>query len=275
MKKETFKLKKVISGLILLTCTIVVSLSVSSCDKWIEEKIKDTFGGSIPGLGDVTGELTGTPFKLPEGIDLTGEITGAGSQNNYWLSYAPGERLFVNKNGTVEKQIAPVRTHAGEDTENHYFGSGYGYVDLLIPLRNTRSTPVAVTIPAATIILSKSGYSQHGVLIKKVTFTIPANSDYRLNLSLYCGNALRSSAYSDDIYVFGVVSDAKELLDLCDRVKNKKINIEEFLRSNSSERSTYSTQVNALQDIVWKITDWGGKLSNDDKSYINSLPNSN
>ena len=276
MKKEMIKFKKAIYVLMLLISTIVMTLSVSSCSKWIEKLIEDeTKREEIPGLGNAAGNLTGTPFKLPEGIELTEEITGAGYQNHYWITYAPSERLFVNKDGTVEKQMFPVRTRAGEDIENHHYGSGYGYVDLLISLRNTRTNPVEVTIPAASIFVSKAGDCQNGVLIKKVTFTIPANSVYLLCLSLYCGNSSKSAAGYSDQYVFSVVSNAKPLLDLCDRVKNKKINIEEFSKSSSSDREKYTTQVDVLQDIVWHITDYTGKLSNDDISYINSLPNSN
>jgi hypothetical protein len=251
----------------------MMTLTVSSCSKWIEDLLKGE--GSIPGLGNVTGELTGTQFKLPDGVIPVGDITGEGDQENYWTLNAPTERMFVQKDGTVEKRITPVRTRAGEEMEIHYFGSGEGYVDLLITLQNTRSTAVEVTIPAATIFVSKAGDTQNGVLIKKVVFTIPAGSVYRLCLSMYCGNLSRGTAHRGDIYVFGVVSDAKALLDLCDRVKNRKINIEEFSRTSSTDKSIYDTQAEKLQSIVWQITDFSGKLSDSDISYINSLPNSN
>ena len=266
-------LKNVTSILMLLTCVAMMALCLNSCNKG-EDPFKNGGDEEIPGLGNAEGELTGTPFKLPDGIELTGNITGAGYQNDYWILYtAPSERKLVHKDGTVEDRVAPIRTRV--DEESNYRGSGYGYVDLLIPLRNTRLTPVEVTIPAATIIVSQSGECQHGVLIKKVTFTIPANGSYRLILSLYCGNLSKSSAYSSDIYVWGVVSNAKALLDLCDRVKNKKINIEEFSRTSNTDYNVYEDQVDELQSIVWEITDFSGKLSDDDIRYINSLPNSN
>ena len=242
------------------------------------EEVEDPFefenGEVIPGLGDAKGEPTGTKFKLPDGIELTGDITGGGNPYPYWsdIFATLSERKFVHKDGTVENLITPVRTRVGEE-EINYRGSGLGVVELLIPLRNTRSTSVEVTIPATTIFLSQSGDCQHGVLIKKVTFTIPANSSYSLNLSLYCGNAHRSPAHIDEIYIWGVVSDSKGLLDLCDRVKNKKINIEEFSR-NMEDFNVYFAQIMELQNIVWNVTDYYGRPTAEDISYINSLPNS-
>jgi len=273
MNYLTTNLKKTTSKLILLTCVAMMTLSLNSCIKSGEDPLDN--GGEIPGLGNAEGSLTGTPFKLPDGIELTDDITGASYSEYYWDLYTSSVRNFVEKDGTVKNMILPVWTRAEEANESHFRGSGYGYVDLLIPLRNTRSTPVEVTIPAATIILSKAGDCQHGVLIKKVTFTIPANGSYRLILSLYCGNLSKDSAGTGDIYIWGVVSNAQALLDLCDRVKNKKINIEEFVSTSSTDENTYDRQVSRLQSIVWEITDYSGKLSDDDIAYINALPNSN
>ena len=282
MKQLENNLKTATSKLMLFACAIIMTLSLNSClDDWFK-KDKEEEGVEIPGLGNAGGELTGTPFKLPDGVVVEGEITGASysnDQDNYWTrSFASGvtTRSFIHKDGRVETKPIPVQTRANETTPIFYYrGSGPGYVDLLIPLRNTRSTSVDVTFPAATILVSKAGDCQNGVLLKKVTVTIPANSVYHLCLVFYCGNASKSSAGRYDVYVFGVVSNARALLDLCDRVKNKKINIEEFSRTNSNDRNTYSDQASRLQSIVWNVTDYYGKLDEEDIKYINSLPNSN
>jgi hypothetical protein len=261
-------------GHILWICAVLLA----GCEKAEDEQeIVDYQAGEIPGLGGADGELTGTPFQLPDGIELTEDITGAANQDRYWdfsafYSAKFTARSFIGKDGGVEtKSFAPqIRVGEEEDAEIHYYGSGYGFVDLLIAMHNNRSTPVTVTFPAATILRSQSGNCQNGVLIKKVTVTIPANSDYRLSLSFYCGNAHKSSAHSSDVYVLGVVSNARPLLDLCDRVKNKKINIEEFSRTSQADYDTYNDQVDRLQDIVWHVTDDDG-LTEYDIEYINSL----
>jgi len=268
-------LKTISSKLMICAGALCLMISLNSCLKDLFPKEEERI--EIPGLGDTEGNLTGKPFTLPDGVVLEGDITGSARQSYYWQVSSLGitEPWKISKSGKEIKDI-PVTTRAGNDPEIIYRGSGYsGYVNLLLKLRNTRSTPVEVTIPAATIFISKAGDCQNGVLIKLVKFTIPANSLYHLCLVLYCGNLSKNTASSSDIYILGVVSDAKPLLDLCDRVKNKKINIEEFSRSNSNDKTVYSNQVSELQDIVWHVTDHYGRLTDEDKRYINSLPNSN
>lgn len=254
----------------LIGCTAV------SCGKDDDEpqpQPKDYAPGEIPGLGEAEGELTGTPFKLPDGVVLTGEITGGGDQDGYWNLYGESSMsyAFTAKDGTVTTRSLAPKTRAGENA--HYFGSGSSCVDLVIPMRNSRSSSVTVTFPAALILRNDAGDCQNGVLIKEVTVTIPAGADYRLHLAFYCGNLHKDTAGSDDRYSLGVVSDAKPLLDLCDRVKNKKINIEEFDPTKEEDFDTYISQRTTLQVIVWLVTDGPG-LTEEGISYINSLPNS-
>lgn len=261
------------ASMMLLLCAVVTALSFNSCKK--ENPVVTYKDGEIPGLGNTEGDLTGTPFKLPEGVELTGTITGDADNYFYWEfdwgydgmpSYS-----FINKKGKVEtKSLSPKRA----DEEIHYFGSGPGYVDLLIPLRNKLTTAITVTFPAATIIRSQDGDCQNGVLLKKVVITIPASSEYKLCLSMYCGNLSKHSAGSSDVYVWAVVSDAKPILDLCDMVKNKKINIEEYDSTSYDEYQIYNSIVNKLQDIVWDITDYYG-MDEYSIEEVLALPNSN
>jgi len=281
MKQLEKKPKNALSKLIIFACALCLMTSFNSCSKiedWFKEKEKDEF--AIPGLGGSTGKLTGTPYKLPDGIELAGEITGSGEFGYYWFdNYSASsktERFIARKDGTIktiDENLTGLEIRAGEE-KVYYFGSGLGLVTLVIPLKNVRANPISVTIPAATVFESKTGSYQNGVLIKKVTFTIPANSNYQLGLVLYCGNASRSAANGSAVYVMGVVSDAKALLDLCDRVKNKKINIEEFPATNYESMSIFVNQASELQNIVWNVTDYNG-LTSDDIKYINALPNSN
>ena len=230
----------VISAFVLNGC-----YTESNDDPAVDPNVETYDAGKIPGLGNITGDLTGTPLTLPNGIELTEDITGGVSQYDYWSS---------------------------NSSTNYYYGSGVGYVSLRIPLSNTNSASKAVTLPAASIFVSKSGTCQNGVLLKEVTITIPAKSTFLLCLSLYCGNHSKHAAYISDIYTFGVISNANLLLDLCKLIKNKKINIEKFSRTNSNDLDIYSSQVNNLQGILWRITDGGGITTND-IDYINSLPN--
>ena len=223
---------------------VFVAISFIACNK---ENLIIYEAGDIPGLGGTPGDLTGNPFELPSNVELIGDITGSGNYSGYW-------------------------NHSTGGQEIHYYGSGRGYVDLLLKLRNARSNPVTVTFPAATILVSKTGRCQNGVLMQKVTVTIPANSEYHLCLSFYCGNAHKNAAGNSDVYVFSVVSNAKPLIDLCNKLKNKKINIEKFSNTSTSDYNIYSGQGPKLQNIIWSVTDGEG-ISESDIEYINSLPN--
>ncbi|MCL2682834.1 MAG: hypothetical protein FWE63_05035 [Bacteroidales bacterium] len=266
MKKN---LKHVMPKLMLFAGILIMALSFNSCGK--EKKPKSNYeAGQIPGLGNTPGNLTGTPFTLPAGVVLIEDITGNAYQGNYW-NIAEKAYFYISKAGTIETSTLAFLTRA-QEKPIHYFGSGRSYVNLLIPLRNTLSTSVTVTFPEATIIRSQTGDCQNGVLLKKVVVTIPAGSDYYLCLSLYCGNASKGTAGYDDIYVWGVVSDVKLLLDLCNMIKNKKINIEEFSSTSSNDYDAYYHVTTLLQDAVWEITDGNG-LTQETINAINVLLN--
>lgn len=268
-------MKKRISFYLFMLLGCFVFITSCSNDDELDFEVLEVEAGHIPGLGNEEGELTGTPFSLPEGISLIDDITGSGSQYGYWNFNARSvsNRVFVGKDGTIKTQSLSPPIARGDVMDYHYFGSGYGYVNLLIPMRNTKNQSVTVTFPAALILENESGYCQNGVLLKKVEVKIPAGSDYYLNLSFYCGNADRSAAGSSDVYTLGVVSNAAPLVDLCNRLKNKRINIEEFDSTSYEDYSLYNDQIDELQDIVWEITDYDG-LKEEHIAYINSLPNS-
>ena len=229
--------------------------------------------GQIPGLGSSDGELTGAMFQLPDGVILIDDITGKGDPDGYWDFSETRSYQFTDKNDSViTRQISPKLYR--DETQINYRGSGNGYVDLLVPMHNSNNYPVTVTFPAALIAKNYAGNCQNGVLLKKVIVEIPANSDYYLNLSFYCGNLTKSTASDNDIYSFSVVSDAEALIELCDLLKNKKINIEEFDPTKYEDQSTFESQVGMLQLIVWSITEWNG-LNRIYTMYINGLPESN
>ena len=73
----------------------MMALFLNSCTKTDDLLTDDNEG--IPGLGNAAGEPTGTKFKLPDGIELTGNITGADYTYEYWvLGAARSERIFFS-----------------------------------------------------------------------------------------------------------------------------------------------------------------------------------
>ena len=232
--------------MLIFVCTAIMTVSFNACNK--SDDLEQYEPGAIPGLGETIGEVPGNIFILPNGIEVIGEINGSISSNNYWYQSSSSEQSI------------------------HYYGSGPGYVDLLLKLRNVSSKSITVTFPRATVFVSKSGSTQNGILIQKVTITIPANSDYYLGIVLYCGNRHKSSASRVSVYEIGIVCNASSLIDLCKLLQNKMINIEKFSSTSISDRNTYNSQKTLLQNIVWQVTDGNG-LTQSDIDFINSLPN--
>lgn len=229
--------------------------------------------GNIPGLGNSDGTLTGTPFELPDGVTLIGDITANGNSYGYWDFSESKTYKKTNKDGSVTTgMILPKLTR--NDSLAHYYGSGSGLVDLFIPMHNSNNNPVTVTFPAALVVRNIAGNCQNGVLIKKAVVQIPANSDYYVNLSFYCANLSKETPGESDLYTFAVISDADPLIELCEMVKNKKINIEEFDPTSYEDQSTFTSQTSMLQLIIWAVTDSTG-LTSLYNNYINGLPESN
>lgn len=85
---------------------------------------------------------------------------------------------------------------------------------------------------------------------------------------MHCGNSSLNPSSSSEKYEWAVISNSSLIVDLCNRLANKKINYEEF----SIGESGYGTQVNKLQDILWRLTDGTG-ITESDIEYIDSLPN--
>ena len=67
------------------------------------------------------------------------------------------------------------------------------------------------------------------------------------------------------------MSNSSVIVDLCERLKNKEINYEEFA---SDEISVFRAQRTVLQNIVWNLTDYGNPHSEANIKYIEELPNS-
>jgi hypothetical protein len=65
-------------------------------------------------------------------------------------------------------------------------------------------------------------------------------------------------------------------MDLCERVKNKRINTEEYPsgRHGYADSDQYDAYVLRLQDMVWKLTDRGEPLSEEDIAFIEQMENS-
>ena len=244
MKNTKFN---ILSNMLKTALSVCAALFLCSCEYEDNDTTLNYKAGKIPGLGWTEGNPTGKPIKLPSGLELVGGIMGGGNSKGYWNQKA-------NSTGTQS---------------TYWRGSGSGDICLVMKLRNVKSSSVKWEIPAGSIFVSKSGGVQHGILLQYTSVTIPAASEATLILSLYCGNTGKAVARSGHGFDLGVESNAKPLLDLCDRLKNKRINIEKFAPGEGP--AAYNERALQLKNILWKITDGDG-LSDGDANYISSMP---
>ena len=242
---------------------LFAALVFASCEKDAPAvEVQEDMPGTIAGLGETEGELTGTTFQLPQGIELADKIRGGYDSYNYRSAATGMDKAAVVKSLKALPHSVQLRADGERIQLDTTLGSGY-YVEIFIPLRNTTSAPITVTFPAGLIAESVSGKCQNGVLLKKTTIRIPAKSVYGVLLLMYCGNAHRDASYSSEEYVFAVVSNSSLIMNLCNRLKNKRINYEEYPvnRYGNVDSNQYDSYVSDLQSILLDLTDYAEPLS--------------
>jgi hypothetical protein len=225
--------------IIRLFVTLSVLCTAFSCSKDSDPTLVIDQPGQIPGLGDMPGEPTGKPFSLPSGLELKQDITGS---------------AYDEKVDTI-------------------VGAGFD-VRLLIVLENKTAKAIDLVFPAGLIFKSKNNDRQHGLLLKKVSVHIPADATLTFQLIAFCCNLSKPAPGEDDVMILGVISNSSLITDLCERLKNKRLNFEtEAGRSmNFFEYYEYFDFIDPFRDIVWNFTDHGIPLSADDIALIESLP---
>ncbi len=233
--------------------TLPILFTSCSSDDDEKEIIIDDEPGEIPGLGNDKGELTGIEFKLPDGLELEGDIVGVNSRYS-----------LKTKDAVVEASDFDHLTKASTNV----IGSGK-WVQIAIRIKNLTNRNIDVIFPARLVVKSLSGAYQNGILLKKTKATVLGNETHTIALLMYCGNSSLYPSSSSEKYKWAVISNSSLIVDLCNRLANKKINYEEFIDS----KTIYSRQVGYLQDILWHLTDGTG-LTESDIEYIDSLPNS-
>ena len=238
-------------------------------DQEIDQELVNDKPGKIPGLGDQEGELTGKVFQLPEGISVEGEIIGHGGD----YSANSNTREIIKAHSRVNGKLLASSPKAEIATDLTQISRGSGiYVRLAIKLKNSTGANKTIELPAGLILKSVSGTYQNGVLIKKTSVTIPANKTILLDLSMYCGNSSKSASSSSEKYVFSVVTNSAPVQDLINRLKNKKINIEQFAKTDDAIE-IYDTQISIIQSLLWQITDGEEGLTEYDYETIDNIPN--
>ena len=237
----------------------------TSCLKWNpSEVIKTGNPSKMPGLGNNENKIEGPDWTCPAGISV-GAISGYSGSKSLEIFNNSG---FDKKNYDFSSEENQKNIIQKDGESSNKFGSGY-YVQILVPITNSTTNNITVEFPKATIFECSSNNYQNGLLIKKVSFVIHANSTRNIILYLYCSNLSRHASDSGATYNRIIVCTYQPIVDLCKLFENKKVNIEE------PNNDYYASQVSKIQNIVWNLTQLGITPSTSDKEWINSIPNSN
>lgn len=133
----------------------------------------------------------GTPFALPTGIVLDGEITGD-----------------LSGGGCLTK---PVVEYGGD------------LAPACIPLKNTTSADIVVKIPAGLTFLAQNPETQNGIVLQDHELTIPAQSSAVFHFRFFCLNEHCKFGDKADRFTFGNVTTHPQLLEIIALARTKEL----------------------------------------------------
>ncbi|MFD2918705.1 hypothetical protein ACFS6H_03220 [Terrimonas rubra] len=197
----------------------LVSLTLFSCSK----NDKTDSGDNprivlIPGFGNSGGEIPGTAFSLPSGIQLQGSITG--------------------------ESMSPVCTTLG-------FGS---LVDVYLELKNTTAAEIKVTFPAGLTLYAASASDQNGFVAQNYDVTIAAGAVCIVKLNAYCINSSRSGSSSSSRYTWGPVCNAPAIVYFLKLLKDKDLSKDEDSQVQPSLWMISDTETDPVSSKqIWDI----------------------
>jgi hypothetical protein len=132
----------------------------------------------------------GTPFTLPTGVVLEGEMTGDVDPNCRGKSF-------------VE------------------YGSDL--ISICVGLRNATAANISVTIPAGLVFLAKDPAAQHGIVLQSHVLEVPAGKVAYFYFRPFCLNEHCIYGRKEDRYTFGNVVSDPRLLEIIALASKKKL----------------------------------------------------
>jgi hypothetical protein len=240
----------------LMMALMACSLLFVACDKEDDDEDIAPLEETMTGLGDNDGLPTGQQFKLPDGVNLVGDMQGGTGNGIFSRSGANLKSLSLNE---LQQYIHP---QLRADNEYNRYGIGI-FVTVAMVLENTTSREITVTFPGGLIFICTSGYSQNGFLIQEVKVKVPANGKAYIAIDALCANLGRHASSSSQAYIFGPVTNNPLLIEIVNIVKPKRL--------PTSSETDYYTVAYKLQDIAWDVTEYL-RLTDESRTYLKSLP---
>lgn len=225
----------------------IFSLLLSSCTKENTES-----AGKIQGMGDTPGNFeVKEAYTLPSGIAIIGDITG------------------IEKAGTKGEDSKSVADYS-------CYGSGGKMIKLKITLVNRNDYQKTIFFPKGLLWKCTTPGYQDAICLQTTWISLKANSQRTITIDLYCINYGRTPSDIFAYYQFVGVTNSPVFNSLLKMIGWKKINYEWInplpSKSISVEGPTYDEITDRMQNIVWNLTNFGIDVSNEDKAFIESIP---
>jgi hypothetical protein len=240
-KNKTKNMKK-----FLFLLAAISFIGLNSCEKIPTENL-----GEIPGMGNSDENLqVKEPFTMPDGIIVIGDITGI--QNP------------VNKSSELKST---------SDTEFDFPRFGSGFVRLQLTLCNATNYPRTIFFPKGLMWECKNRTSQHGLQCQTTWVCLQPNTTRTIGIDLYCANLGLPVPNQTETYKILGVTNSQLIWNLLNLIGWRKVNYEMCHTSTKGEEGpTYEEIIDRLQTIVHNLTNRGIDISNDDKEFIQSIP---
>jgi len=142
----------------------------------------------LPGFGDSEARPTGTPFKLPEGLELT------------VVSYNPFDPDTCKRPDADPAEEAPPAQ-----------GLAAGQVNLCLQFRNTTRQRIDVDLPPGLVWISSSQENQNGMFFERMQLEVPSEQYLFAPIKGDCLNPSRSAPGPGIPYEIGPLTDSRDI----------------------------------------------------------------
>ena len=229
---------------------LILLTGLTSCDKILQE-----VPGNIPGMGDSNKKLEiKEAYTLPNGVGIIGAITG--------IEEADPKLL------TDYKPVYGAKSSS-------YFGSGK-LVRLTLTMVNSNNVPRTVYFPKGLVWECKAVGFQHGLQIQTTWISLLPNTTRNVVIDLYCCNLGLPGPTTETTYSILGVTSSTVLWRLLDKIGWKKVNYEmikgSYGKGEEIEGPTYDQITERFQAMIHDLTDRGLDISEEDKLFIESIP---
>lgn len=189
-----------------------------------------------PGFGDNNlAQPTGTPFVLPEGLEVT------------IVSYNPFDIENSCKHPDAPEGTPPPRVQGQEG----------GYVRLCLIFRNSTGGPINIEFPPGLIFISSHDKTQHGLLFQGLEIEVPSDQPMVSLMNADCMNVSLSAPGVGVSYALGPVTDNEDIREALGLMAGANIS---------------DPMVAATASMLMKPLYKGKPLTNDTRRQLMELP---